>query len=172
MPTVIYFGEGNLAITVSDEPDQVEEAFVESNGRPFKLNAIHGEKLWVNPARIAFWRAASASPRPPDPLALPPPSGRPPTPNEWPPRESRRLALRYERPDQSTTAQIYRLEGCSRDRPTCSRVPTNTRVRNPRSVRASRDAIAPRLVGCPWSARASAPPDGRVLRRLRRARHS
>jgi hypothetical protein len=110
MSTVIYFGEGNLAITVSEEPDQVAEAFVEANGRSFKLTDIHGEELYVNPWRIAFWRDANRAPRPPYPPAPPVPSGRPPAPSERSPRAPRRLVLRYNRLDQSTTNQIYTLE--------------------------------------------------------------
>jgi hypothetical protein len=75
MPTVIHFGEGNVALTGAEEPDQVEEAYVESDGRPFKLNgmSVRGE-VYINPARVCYWHGASAKPGPPHPG---PPGGPP-----------------------------------------------------------------------------------------------
>jgi hypothetical protein len=128
MPTIIYFGE-RLSITVSEEPDQVEEALYQANqadGRSFKLHELDGRELYVNPARIALWRGAGRERRPARPPG-PPPSlpadlqlgSEPPAghrvagegaPSPEGIHQPQRLALRYDRPDESTTEQIYRLE--------------------------------------------------------------
>lgn len=68
MPTIIYFGTGDLSVTVAEEPEQVEEAFVQSDGRrPFKLKELgRSGDLYINPSRIAFWRGVqSEAPDPP-----------------------------------------------------------------------------------------------------------
>ncbi len=54
MPTVIHFGEGNLPLTVAEEPDQVGEAYVQADGRPFTLNgkSVRGE-VYIDPARVS-----------------------------------------------------------------------------------------------------------------------
>lgn len=80
MPTVIYFGEGNLRLTVTEEADQVRAAFEHADGRPFKLNELSVGEVYVNPTRIAFWRGVPPAAGPPGPGAPPPSPGGPPHP--------------------------------------------------------------------------------------------
>jgi hypothetical protein len=66
MATKIYFSGNDVAVTVEEEPSQVQDAWARAGtDQPFRLTRRQGgNDVWVNPATVAFWtEAARASVR-------------------------------------------------------------------------------------------------------------
>ena len=59
MGTRICFAAGSeapLTVSVTEQPDEVSKAWINSSGRPVVLtDAATKEKVWINPALVAFW---------------------------------------------------------------------------------------------------------------------
>ena len=65
MATRIHFMGGELAIDVTESPDEVQKAItVGSRGAPFRVDLQPAGNAYVNPAAIAFWHRAP-DPEPP-----------------------------------------------------------------------------------------------------------
>ena len=57
MSTWIGFsGEKGDGVHVQEDPDEVRAEMTKQSGAPFRLTSNHGSPVWVNPARIAFFR--------------------------------------------------------------------------------------------------------------------
>jgi hypothetical protein len=62
MGTRIHFINGELAIDVTESPEDVQKAItVGSRGAPFKVDHRLEGDAYVNPAAIAFWHQAPDS---------------------------------------------------------------------------------------------------------------
>jgi hypothetical protein len=65
MATRIHFTGGDLAIDVTESPDDVQKAItVGSRGAPFRVEHRQAGEAYVNPAAIAFWHQ-TPDPAPP-----------------------------------------------------------------------------------------------------------
>lgn len=52
-------GSGDMSLRVSEDVQQVFEAYTEASGRPFALTEENGGgRLYVNPTNVAYWREA------------------------------------------------------------------------------------------------------------------
>jgi hypothetical protein len=65
MPTRIHFIGGDLAIDVTQSPDELQKAItIGSRGAPFKVEHQEEGLAYVNPAAVAFWHKAPERGRP------------------------------------------------------------------------------------------------------------
>ena len=65
MATRIHFMGGELAIDVTESPDDVQKAItVGSRGAPFRVDHRQEGDAYVNPAAIAFWHQTPDPERP------------------------------------------------------------------------------------------------------------
>lgn len=53
---IAFSGESKDGLRVSESPSEVQEAFNAGHGGPFQVTLDIGGTVFVNPARVAFWR--------------------------------------------------------------------------------------------------------------------